>query len=92
LISLRLDIIRGDYRCLYLAKREDNVWEKVNDHIEKKRPVDYDEAVKLLLDLHDLSKKINNETTFKENLRSIYEKHSRKPSLVRRLENAGLDG
>jgi len=74
-----------------LAKREDKVWEKVDDLIETKRQPDYDEAVKLLVDLRDLSKKINNETMFKENLRSIYEKHSRKPSLVRRLKNAGLD-
>ena len=75
-----------------LAKREDKVWRKVNDLIETKRQTNYDEVVKLLVDLRDLSKKINNETTFKEKLRSIYEKHSRKPSLVRRLKNAGLDG
>ena len=75
-----------------LAKREDKVWIKVDDLIKTKRQPDYDEAVKLLVDLRDLSKKINNETIFKEKLRSIYEKHSRKPSLVRRLKNAGLDG
>ena len=74
-----------------LTKREDKVWKKVDDLIETKRQPDYDEAVKLLVDLSDLSKKINKETIFKEKLRSIYEKHSRKPSLIRRLKNAGLD-
>jgi hypothetical protein len=74
-----------------LAKREDKVWEKIDDLIETKRQPDYDEAVKLLVDLSDLSKKINNEMIFKDKMRSIYEKHSRKPSLVRRLKNSGLD-
>jgi len=75
-----------------LAKREDKVWIKVDDLIETKRQPDYDEAVKLLVDLRDLSKKINKESMFKDKMRSIYEKHSRKPSLVRRLKNARLDG
>ena len=75
-----------------LAKREDKVWIKVNDLIKTKRQPDYDEAVKLLVDLRDLSKKINKESMFKDKMGSIYEKHSRKPSLVRRLKNAGLDG
>ena len=74
-----------------LAKREDKVWGKVDDLIETKRQPDYDEAVKLLVDLRDLSKKINNEMIFEDRMRSIYEKHSRKPSLIRRLKNAGLD-
>jgi hypothetical protein len=75
-----------------LAKHEDKVWEKVDALIETKRQPDYDEAVKLLVDLRDLSKKINKESMFKDKMRSIYEKHSRKPSLIRRLKNAGLDG
>ncbi|MBW2663083.1 MAG: hypothetical protein JRD93_14085 [Deltaproteobacteria bacterium] len=75
-----------------LAKREDKVWRKINDLIKTKRQTNYDEAVKLLLDLRDLSKKINNETIFEDKMRSIYEKHSRKPSLIRRLKNAGLAG
>jgi hypothetical protein len=75
-----------------LAKREDKVWGKIDDLIETKRQADYDEAVKLLVDLSDLSKKMNNETIFKEKLRHIYDNHSRKPSLIRRLKNAGLNG
>ena len=96
-ITNRQEAIAREKYLNDLAKREDKVWkkvkvwEKVDDLIETKRQPDYDEAVKLLVDLRDLSRKINNETMFKENLRSIYEKHSRKPSLVRRLKNAGLD-
>ena len=90
-ITNRQEAIAREKYLNDLAKREDKVWKKVDDLIETKRQPDYDEAVKLLVDLRDLSRKINNETMFKENLRSIYEKHSRKPSLVRRLKNAGLD-
>ena len=90
-ITNRQEAIAREKYLNDLAKREDKVWEKVDDLIETKRQPDYDEAVKLLVDLSDLSKKINKETIFKEKLRNIYEKHSRKPSLIRRLKNAGLD-
>ncbi len=75
-----------------LAKREDKVWKKVDDLIETRRQSDYDEAVNLLVDLRDLSKKINKDSIFKEKVKSIHEKHSRKSSFVRRLTNVGLDG
>jgi len=71
-----------------LAKREEKAWEKVDALIRTKRQSDYDSAVTLLVDLHDLSK--NTETMFREKLRRIQEEHSRKPSFVRRLKEAGL--
>jgi hypothetical protein len=74
-----------------LAEREDKVWQKVDDLIETKRPSNYDEAVKLLVDLRDLSKKINNEMIFKGKLGRIRKNNSRKPSFVSRLKNVGLD-
>ena len=52
----------------------------------------YDEAVKLLVDLRDFSKKINKEMIFKVRMRSIYEKPSRKPSFIRQSKNAGQHG
>ena len=41
-----------------LAEREDKIWQKVDDLIETKRPSNYGEAVKLLVDLHDFSKRL----------------------------------
>ena len=73
-----------------LVGREDRVWEEVNDLIETKRQADYDEAVKLLVDLRDLGKKINKRMLFNDKMKGIYEKHSRKSSFARRLKNAGL--
>ncbi len=74
-----------------LEKREDEVWKKVNDLIQTLRPVDYDEAVKLLVDLRDLNKEIDNDLIFKDKMRRIYEKHHRKSSFIGRLKKNGLD-
>ncbi len=74
-----------------LAKREGKIWKAVETLIRTKRPADYDEAVTLLVDLRDISQKNNTEKIFEEKFKSIYEKHRRKSSLMRRLINAGLD-
>ncbi len=74
-----------------LAKREDQVWKQVDELIKTKRQSDYDSAVQLLVDLRDLSIKMNNDRPFQEKLQSLREKHNRKPSFVRRLNEAGLD-
>ena len=45
-------------RALYLdhlAKRENAVWKQVDAYIQKRQPNDYDRAVILLTDLHDLA-------------------------------------
>jgi hypothetical protein len=73
-----------------LAKRENDVWEKVDPLILTKKPKDYDEAVQLLVDLRDLSKKNNTISIFKSKLMIIRENHSRKSSLIRRIDSAGL--
>ena len=49
-----------------LAKSEGMVWKKVCELIRTTRPSNYDEAVKLLIDLRDLSKKISKEKIFEE--------------------------
>jgi uncharacterized protein (DUF2249 family) len=84
-------IIREKY-LNELAKRGDQVWKQVDELIKTKRPSDYDSAVQLLVDLRDLGIKMNNEMFFQEKLRNVREKHSRKPSFVKRLNKAGLDG
>ncbi|MFH1627910.1 MAG: hypothetical protein ABIE47_04215 [Pseudomonadota bacterium] len=73
-----------------LAKRGDQVWKQVDKFIKTKQQADYDEAVRLLVDLRDIDKRNGNETAFKRKLEDIREKHRRKPSFVRRLSEAGL--
>jgi hypothetical protein len=84
-------VIREKY-LTELAKRGDQVWRQIDGLINTKRQTDYDEAVKLLVDLRDINKGKGNDTTFKGKLADIREKHSRKPSLIRRLKDSGLNG
>ena len=54
-------------RALYLdnlAKREKAVWKQVGAHIQKRQPNDYERAVILLTDLHDLAVRQGDETGF----------------------------
>lgn len=73
-----------------LAKREDKAWKKVNELVDSKKPANYDEAVKLLVDLRELNVRERKQDKFKEGLHEISEKHSKKPSFIERLKSAGL--
>jgi len=73
-----------------LAKRENKIWKAIETLIRTKRPADYDEAVTLLVDLRDISRKKNKENIFEDIFRGIYETHRRKTSLMRRFIEAGL--
>ncbi len=73
-----------------LSKREDAVWKKVDVLIETKKQKEYDEAVKLLVDLRDLGKKSGKISRFNNRLGDIHEKHIRKPSFIRRLKEKNL--
>ena len=73
-----------------LAKRGDQVWKQVDELINTKQQSDYDSAVQLIVDLRDLAIKMNKDRPFQEKLLGLREKHHRKPSFVRRLNEAGL--
>ena len=73
-----------------LAKREGKVWSNVDALIATKQPGRYDEAVKLLCDLRDLSLRDGGEGEFKERLLLLREEHARKPTFIDRLKKAGL--
>jgi len=72
-----------------LIGQEGSVWKKVNDLITTK-PAKHDEAVKLLVDLKDLNKKIGKDKAFNNKLKAIRETHSRKSSFLSRLKKVGL--
>lgn len=73
-----------------LAGSENEIWKKVDSLILTKKPKDYDEAVRLLIDLKDLAKKNNTTGLFKSKLMAIRENHSRKSSFINRIDSAGL--
>lgn len=73
-----------------LAAREADAWRKIDAWIGTKRPSDYDEAVRLLADLRELSVRTNRTNAFEERIRELRQLHSKKPSLLQRLDKAGL--
>ena len=73
-----------------LAGRENEIWEKIDALILTKKPKDYDEAIRHLIDLKDLAKKNNTTSLFKSKLMDIRENHSRKSSFIKRIDSASL--
>src|SRR5690606_7011684 len=73
-----------------LASREEEVWDQIGHLIAATRPKEYDHAVRLLLDLRDLAMRDKREADFRFGLRIVREEHANKPSLQRRLTEAGL--
>ncbi|MFJ8581726.1 hypothetical protein [Micromonospora sp. NPDC093277] len=66
-------------------------WRRVNELIATKKPREYDTAVQLLVDLRDLDERDGNSTPFRQRLAELRTVHARKPSLLERLDLAGLD-
>jgi len=54
------------------------------------KPKEYDSAVRLLQDLKALSDSNGTSTNFRTRLRQLRTTHARKPSLIDRLDRAGL--
>lgn len=77
----RLDSLEG---------REEDLWRQVLTLIETKRPNEYDQAVHLLTDLHDLSARHDEGDLFTVRVRHLRERYARRPSLLQRLDGAGL--
>ena len=80
-------------RAVYLeglAKREKAVWKQVEAYIEKRQPKDYERAVILLVDLHDLAIRQEDETGFQLTMEELRKTHAAKGAFLRRLAKANL--
>jgi len=74
-----------------LETREEAAWAGLDNLIGTKHPSDYDRAVSLLVDLRDVAARANRDASFQQQLRSILERHSTKPSFLRRVKEANLE-
>jgi hypothetical protein len=74
-----------------LAVDQPAAWQRVDDLIATKKPREYDAAVQLLVDLRDLGERDGTTSLFRRRLAELRTAHARKPSLLERLELAGLD-
>jgi hypothetical protein len=75
-----------------LAVDQPAAWQQVDEFIATKKPREYDTAVQLLVDLRDLGERDGDTAPFRQRLAELRAEHARKPSLLERLELAGLDG
>ncbi|MBM0257087.1 hypothetical protein [Micromonospora sp. 4G55] len=74
-----------------LAVDQPAAWLRVDELIDTKKPREYDTAVQLLVDLRDLGERDGDSTSFRNRLAELRAVHARKPSLLERLNLAGLD-
>jgi hypothetical protein len=73
-----------------LATRQEPAWKQAATLIETKAPRDYDQAVTLLTDLRALAERDGTTAAFTTRILALREQHKRKPSLMDRLDRAGL--
>jgi hypothetical protein len=73
-----------------LAGEEEDAWSRVEAMIATRKPAEYDAAVALLTDLQELAEREDRYDTFTRRTIELRETHARKPSLIERLNRAGI--
>jgi hypothetical protein len=73
-----------------LEKRRETTWNQIAAHIQKRQPNEYDKAVSLLVDLHDLAVRKQQVSEFQSALERLRQTHAAKESFLRRLTKAKL--
>ena len=73
-----------------LGRRQPEIWKQVAAHVQTRQPKDYDRAVSLLTDLHDLAVCRGQTAGFQTALEKIRQVHAAKESFLRRLAKANL--
>ena len=77
-------------RLVDLAGRGESAWTEIETLIATKKPGEYDRAVALLVDLHELAVQSGADSAFDRRVIALRRVHERKPSLLGRLNAAGL--
>jgi len=73
-----------------LGRRQLEIWKQVAAHVQTRQPKDYDRAVSLLIDLHDLAVCRGQTARFQAALEKVRQVHAAKESFLRRLAKANL--
>jgi hypothetical protein len=73
-----------------LGRRQPEIWKLIAAHIQTRQPKDYDRAVSLLTDLHDLAVRRGQTAGFQTALEKIRQVHAAKETFLRRLGMANL--
>jgi len=73
-----------------LAPRREDAWRQVEELVKLTQQAAYDDAVRLLTDLRDLAAREGDDAEFVRRLHALRSHYTRKPTLMARLEKAGL--
>jgi len=73
-----------------LSGREDELWGQIEAAIKTRQPKEYDRAVELLKDLSDLAERTATVEGVARRIRELRARHGSKPTLMQRLDRAGL--
>ena len=73
-----------------LAGREEELWRQIDALVEMKRAKEYDQAVQLLQDLHDVNALQERVDEFAARLGAFQERYATRRGLLERLDRAGL--
>ncbi len=73
-----------------LVGREEELWDEVDRIIATRQPKRYDEAISLLEDLRDLADMRVTRSEYSDRLGELRDSQKKKPSFIRRLEQANL--
>jgi hypothetical protein len=73
-----------------LAGREEELWRQAEAAIRARQPKEYDHAVELLRDLRDLGERSGSGDEVAGRVRVLRARHRGKPTLLQRLDRAGL--
>ncbi|HEV8559598.1 MAG TPA: hypothetical protein VGR06_24945 [Actinophytocola sp.] len=73
-----------------VARQEERIWRQVSELIDTKKQSEYDSAVALLEDLRAVGERTDRAEQFERRVQELRLTHRRKPSLIDRLDRAGL--
>jgi predicted kinase len=73
-----------------VARDEEAAWSRVEAMIATRKPGEYDAVVTLLTDLQALAERKDRYDTFTLRTTALRQTHARKPSLIDRLDRAGI--
>lgn len=86
----RASALARERRLDELAREEAAAWSRVEAMIATKKPAEYNAAVTLLTELQALAERDGHYDTFTLRTTEIRQRHARKPSLIDRLDKAGI--
>src|SRR5574344_736692 len=79
-----------EVQLVKLAARSAQVWQEIDTSLQRGSGVGYDQALRLIVELHDALKHVGQESAFQLRLLTLMQVHGTRKAWVARLKQAGL--